>query len=248
MVYATGDTHGNFLRFTPEYFPRQKRLTAENYVIICGDFGGVWDGNEKSEAQLDWLNTLPFTTLFIDGNHENFDLLSQYPVTQWNGGKVHIIRKKLIHLMRGQVYTLHPFTHFTMGGGSSHDISDGILEPDEVGFEAKRKALDRSHARYRINHRTWWAEELPSDAEYAEALANLERTNWDVDFIITHCAPSSISNMLSGGKNKHDRLTDFLETAKSKCSFDGWLFEHYHDNQMVDDRFALLWEQIVALC
>ena len=44
MIYATGDTHGNFQRFAPEHFPEQAGMTKEDYMIICGDFGGVWDG------------------------------------------------------------------------------------------------------------------------------------------------------------------------------------------------------------
>ena len=48
MVFATGDTHGNFLRFRPENFPEQENMTKNDYVIICGDFGGVWDGSKKS--------------------------------------------------------------------------------------------------------------------------------------------------------------------------------------------------------
>ena len=44
MIYATGDTHGNFQRFAPEHFPEQAGMTKEDYMIICGDFGGVWAG------------------------------------------------------------------------------------------------------------------------------------------------------------------------------------------------------------
>ncbi len=71
MVFATGDTHGNFLRFRPENFPEQKNMTKSDYVIICGDFGGVWDGSRKERQTLDWLESLPFTVLFVSGNHEN---------------------------------------------------------------------------------------------------------------------------------------------------------------------------------
>ena len=59
MIYATGDTHGNFQRFAPEYFPEQAGMTKEDYMIICGDFGGVWDGGKKEERNLDWLGICP---------------------------------------------------------------------------------------------------------------------------------------------------------------------------------------------
>lgn len=45
MIYITGDTHGDVTRFSMDNFPEQKTFTDqnENYVIICGDFGLVWN-------------------------------------------------------------------------------------------------------------------------------------------------------------------------------------------------------------
>ena len=40
-IFITGDTHGDFARFKKGNFPEQAELTKEDYVIICGDFGGV---------------------------------------------------------------------------------------------------------------------------------------------------------------------------------------------------------------
>ena len=74
-IYITGDTHGDFQRFGSKYFPQQKEMSRGDYVVIAGDFGGLWDGSQKDQYWLDWLNKKPFTTLFVDGNHENFDLL-----------------------------------------------------------------------------------------------------------------------------------------------------------------------------
>ena len=72
MIYITGDCHGNFCRFEDNIFYEQGEMTKEDYVIVCGDFGGVWrkDNESPEEAEkLDWLNDRPFTTLFVDGNH-----------------------------------------------------------------------------------------------------------------------------------------------------------------------------------
>lgn len=78
-IYITGDSHGDFQRFGSKYFPQQKGMSREDYVVIAGDFGGLWDGSQKDQYWLDWLNKKPFTTLFVDGNHENFDLLNTLP-------------------------------------------------------------------------------------------------------------------------------------------------------------------------
>ena len=222
MIYATGDCHGNFRRFQPEYFPEQAGMTKDDVVIIAGDFGGVWFGDSRDDETLDWLERLPFTLAFVCGNHENYDALERYPVAEWHGGKVHRVRPHVLHLMRGQIFELEGCRFFTMGGAKSHDTN------------------------HRINHISWWRQELPSDEEYIEALQNLERYNWQVDYIITHCAPTSIA--LAGSRhNEADRLTDFLQEVRERATYHYWLFGHYHDNRAIDEKHILLWEQIVRV-
>lgn len=223
MIYVTGDTHGNFRRFQPEYFPEQAGVTKNDVVIIAGDFGGVWFGDSRDDETLDWLERLPFTLAFVCGNHENYDALERYPVAEWHGGKVHRVRPHVLHLMRGQVFELESYRFFTMGGAKSHDTN------------------------HRINHISWWRQELPSDEEYSEALQNLERYNWQVDYIITHCAPTSIA-LMGSRHNEADRLTDFLQEVRERAKYYYWLFGHYHDNKAVDEKHILLWEQIVQIC
>ena len=43
MIYITGDIHGDPRRLSMECFPEQKEMTKDDYVIICGDFGLVWE-------------------------------------------------------------------------------------------------------------------------------------------------------------------------------------------------------------
>ena len=74
QVYVTGDTHSNFKRFSLDSFPEQREMTRDDHVIICGDFGLVWDAGGESKSEQYWLNWLEeksYTTLFIDGNHDN---------------------------------------------------------------------------------------------------------------------------------------------------------------------------------
>ena len=247
MIYVTGDTHGNFRRFQPEYFPEQTNMTKGDTVIIAGDFGGVWFGDSRDDETLDWLENLPFTLVFVCGNHENYDALERYPVAEWHGGKIHRIRPHVLHLMHGQIFELEGYCFFTMGGAKSHDIEDGVLEPGSPDFERRLIMLQRKPgAKYRVNHISWWAQELPSDEEYAEARRNLEQRNWQVDYIITHCAPTSIVRRESR-HNEADRLTDFLQEIQDKTDYRYWLFGHYHDNRMIDTKHILLWEQIVQI-
>ena len=229
MIYVTGDCHQNFRKFNTKIFPEQKEMTKEDYVIICGDFGGVWNKeveNKEEKHLLDWLEEKPFTTLFVDGNHENFDRLYSYPVELWHGGKVHKIRRSVIHLMRGQIYEIDGKSFFTFGGASSHDIESGILDPEDPDFKEKKKWLDREWRSYRVNHITWWAQELPSEEEMQEGRANLAAHDNQVDFIVTHCCATSTQMLIDEQKLKPDIETDYLEEIKQAIQFKKWFFGH----------------------
>ncbi len=250
MIYLTGDTHGDFSRFNMQNFPEQREMTKEDFVIICGDFGGVWNTKEESKSEkhdLDWLNDKSFTLLFVDGNHENFDRLYEYPVTEWHGGFVHMIRPHILHLMRGQVFEIEGKKIFTFGGASSHDISGGILEMSDPNFRKKRKQLDEDWIPYRINHVSWWKRELPTEEEMEEGRRNLEKHGKAIDFIITHCCSSSTQAVMSHGMYKPDLLTDYLEEIKQNTTFKKWFFGHYHDNRNINAEEILIYEQMIRI-
>ena len=70
-------------------------MTKSDYVIICGDFG-YWADTPDQKWWLDWLEAKSFTTLWVDGNHENFDMLKNILVETWNGGKIQRIQPSII--------------------------------------------------------------------------------------------------------------------------------------------------------
>ena len=247
MIYITGDTHCNFDRFEIESFPIQNDMTKNDYVIICGDFGGVWTFEEESEREkyfLDWLNNKNFTTLFVDGNHENFTRLYNYPVQDWHGGKVHKIRDSVLHLMRGEIFNIDNKKFFAFGGAKSHDIQDGIINLDE---EEKIYEYRKRGAYFRIRNFSWWDLELPTEEEMKNGINNLEKANYKVDYIISHCCPTSIQAILGAGKYKKDYLTDYLQRISEKCEFKKWYFGHYHDYRQVNSQYILLYEDIIPL-
>lgn len=251
MIYITGDCHRDFRRFNTRIFPEQKEMTKDDFVIICGDFGGVWsEGGEDSEERylLKWLQEKPFTTLFVDGNHENFDrLYEEYPVKEWHGGNVHEIRPSVLHLMRGQVFELCGKTFFAFGGASSHDVSGGILDRSDPSYQEKKRKLDRGWKPYRINHLSWWKEELASEEEMEEGRNNLAAHDNQVDFIVTHSCASSVQDAIGEGLFQKDRETEYLEEILQTVQFQKWFFGHYHDNRNVDEKKILLYEQIIRV-
>ncbi len=222
MIYITGDTHIPLDMKKLELFSAENQMTKEDFLIICGDFGGVWDNSSERRQWLDELDKKSYTTLFIDGNHENFDLLNSYPVNEWCGGKVHFVRSGIVHLMRSQIFEIQGLTFFTMGGANSRDKM------------------------FRTPHKSWWAEEMPSAEEYNEARSNLKNRQWMVDYVLTHTAPLSI---IQAFYEPFDELPMnlFLEEIKDKTAYKHWYFGHVHKDITVNDRFTAVYQRILKL-
>ena len=86
-------------------FPEQSFMNEnieENFVIILGDFGVIWNylGVDKEEKYwLDFLENKPFITLFLDGNHDCFPRINEFPIVEFHKGKAHQIRKNVFHFL-----------------------------------------------------------------------------------------------------------------------------------------------------
>lgn len=247
MIFVTGDTHGDWMtRLNSHSFPEGVGLTNDDYVIICGDFG-LWHDTKEERHNLIWLDNKPFTTLFVCGNHENYDRLYEYPVEKWCGGKIHKIRDSIFHLMRGQIFDIQGKRFFTFGGASSHDVQDGILEQDDPRINEWYRDYGKM---FRINHTSWWKEELPSEEEMTEGMMNLKQNGSQVDYIITHSPYTSALRQMDQGSGvyKTDILTDYLQEIKESVEYKKWFFGHMHVNQnFPEDNAIAIYEQIIRI-
>ena len=247
MVYVTGDCHADFRKFSTDRFPDQKEMTRDDIVIICGDFG-IWDNSNEEKYWLKWLNEKPFTTVFVDGNHENFDRLygTEFQTVDFHGGRAHKIRPHIFHLMRGYMFTFDGKKFWCFGGASSHDIDDGILDADDFetpqAFYAAIKQGYKYGKQFRINHISWWEQELPSQEEMDFGMKTLEENNFETDFIISHCCPQDVASAL--GFHGSDRLTMYFNEVASRTKFNRWYFGHYHGEESVWGKFVLHYDKI----
>lgn len=254
MWYISGDTHAEFNRFSTKRFPAQKEMTRDDYVIICGDFAGVWDYKLSSPEEsywLDWLNNKPFTTLFVDGNHSNHTRLKEFPRVKFHGGMAHKIRDNVYHLMRGYVFEIDGKKIFTFGGAKSHDIQDGILYQKD--YASLRDLVDDYNRRtkmgemLRIDEISWWKDELPTSAEMKRGIKNLEKVNWTVDYVITHCPPREVCKWF--GYYDSDKLIEYFdELLERGLKFKEWWGGHLHKNEYgIYGKYNVIYEDIVRL-
>lgn len=210
-VFITGDIHGNnsIEKFAPENF-NAEGLTRDDYIIILGDFGLVWDDPPSTDEAywLDWLEARPWTTLFIDGNHENFDLLGTFDVEPWHGGQVRRIREHVMHLARAEVFEIGGHSFFTLGGAYSTD------------------------KQWRTPFVTWWPQEVPDERVRALADAKVAEVG-RVDYVLTHCPPAGAFYEMCHSDLVAELYVDeynlWLQShVGDKLEFKRWFFGHMH--------------------
>ena len=123
MIYVCGDTHIPIDIYKIPAWVERVRPTIRDILIIVGDFGLLWNykPDDTERFWTDWFNNQQFTTLFIDGNHENFERLNRLKEIEMFGSVVGKVSQKIYHLKRGNVYTIEDKKIFTMGGAESID-------------------------------------------------------------------------------------------------------------------------------
>ncbi len=226
MIYFTGDTHMNMdvKKLNTKNFPQQLELTKKDYLIILGDFGCIWDNSKQQEWWLEWHSKKNYTTLFLDGNHENHELLNSYPVSTWNGGKVHRINDKVIHLMRGQVFELEGHTFLTIGGANSADIV------------------------YRTLGETYWLEEEVTEEQIEEAKESLLPYQNKVDYVLTHTLCDTVRSKLKLSDKPSSVTEKRLNAIYDQVSYEWWLNGHLHiDKIFPEEKQICLYNTILSL-
>ncbi len=233
MIYITGDKHGDFRSLSASKFKEGKNLTKNDYVIILGDFSGLWypvghPKYNKDQYWIKWLEDKPFTTLFVDGNHENFDMLENLETVNLFNGNVGKVSESIYHLKRGEVYQIDGNKFFVFGGAQSTDQDERQLG------------------------KTYWKQEIFNEEEKKNAKKNLKKHNYDVDYILSHTCPSMIVDLFVDSSDDHykrrlDPVSIFLEELFYDVIFYKWYFGHFHKNIEINDRFEVLYTKIKEL-
>lgn len=223
VIYVTGDLHGDENRL----FDRQwRKLKKGDTLIVCGDFGFLWDGSEREREALEYLGSRKYNVLFLDGTHENFDLLHKCRETVWHGGHVRRVSGNLLHLMRGQIFNIEGKKIFTFGGGESADRD------------------------IRIEQGKWWRAEMPTADEFREGAQNLDEQECRVDYILTHEPPQLLKSAMQlrqGVEQNVSKLNGFLEEISRTCEFKHWYFGSLHEDKTLTPKYTCVFKKIIPL-
>jgi hypothetical protein len=223
VIYLTGDLHGDESRlYAKDWF----KLKKGDILIILGDFGFLWNGGKKERDVIEWLGKRPYTVCFLDGAHENFDMLKKCRLTRWKGGKVRRVSGNLFHLCRGQIFKIDGVSFFTFGGGESED-RDG-----------------------RIAGKTWWRQEMPTPNEMKEGALNLEENGQQVDYILTHEPPTLVKSAMAlrkGRELKTSHLNGYLQEIDNECEFNHWYFGSMHEDRLITPKHTCLFQKIILM-
>lgn len=211
MIYVTGDIHGDYEAFSER---RLSRIKGGDKLIVTGDFGFVWDNSKKELKNLVKLTRKKFDILFVEGAHENFELLKKYDEADLYLGKAYKLAHNIYCLKRGEIYRIDGKTVFALGGG---------LAPyaDNDGQSVS----------------------MPTDDELKFAVDNIQSLRRRVDLIITHEAPASVKKLIDRNATVND-LNIFLDTVLRNTEYGHWYFGSLHQDRDVSEKLTCVFEEV----
>ena len=232
MLYFHGDIHGNIIdNFSYRHNPEMRTLTENDYLIVLGDCGVPWNyATEKRDSyELRWLNERPYKTIFITGNHDNYDLIEQMPqIDFYNGVARQAVFKgetfeNIVYIDKPTVLDIQEQHILVIPGADSHDIQDGIIDGTDPNWKKLFKTAWKNWKRVRVSHITWW----PQEKLQIDEIEKILKTDNNFDFILSHECPSSQLIYFRRRFSPTDGEI-YLEQVKEKVDYKIWLHGHMH--------------------
>lgn len=221
MIWVTGDKHGQIEAF--EDNPNFKKIKKNDTLIVCGDFGFVWDNSAKEQKNLKKLSKKHFQIAFVDGCYENFSLLEDYPDDEWNGGQVKRITENIVWLQRGECYTIDNKQILAFGGGSNKN---------NESFDTDLK---------------WYADAPPTEEQVDNVIKNMAKHKGNFDIVISHEPPLSIKQCLESKTVEPSDINNILEEIKNHSSCKVWFFGSNHIDRAIPPVYRAIFDDIVKV-
>lgn len=226
-IILKGDIHANTTQLINFLYHNKEVLTDEDIIIILGDFGLIWKDKEKTTKVLEELGNNKCKIAFLDGNHENFDLIKEMEtIINWNGGRAGLLPGGIIHLLRGEVYQIGNKRVGVCGGANS---------------------VDKWH---RTEGISWWRQEEITEQDIANLLLKTV-TNCHLDIMLSHDCPSSLVPQVTAfsqiNKSEISKSQERLEIINSTLKIDKWYFGHWHLDLKFDNKFECIFNNFKVI-
>ena len=229
MVYITGDIHGTPTRIYE--FAQRHQLTENDVVILLGDVGANYYGDERDERVKETLSNVKAQVLCIHGNHEMRSWEANgYVLTDWNGGKVWVQEEypNLLFAKDGEIFAIEGKRYIAIGGAYSVD------------------------SYWRIQrHAGWWKTEQPT--EEIKRFVEKQLQENEIDIILSHTCPRKyepIEAFLAFiDQSTVDTSTeDWLDSIEEKTGYEAWYCGHWHIEKDIDKMHFLFKTWLAMSC
>ena len=232
--YITGDKHGAFGKV--KKFCRDMGTRKNDVLIILGDTGFNYYGDERDDKLKQELSEQNITLFCLHGNKENRpENVGTYGIRNFCGGKVYYEPRypNIYFAIDGETYTFEGKRYMAVGGAHSVD---------------KMRCLDKGLP--------FFEDEMPSDAVKAAVEQELESMGNSIYGMLTHTCPlkylpvemfmstrQSAEIRRKPRKAKHKKLfkpdidrstEEWLDSLEEKLDYNVWFCGHYHIDKQID--------------
>lgn len=231
-IYITGDKHGDFHDLKKDFKVRQ--TSSADILIILGDVGVNFFGDERDEKSKRELSSLGLPVLCVRGNHEirptDPALDGKYREIEWCAGKVYVEEKfpRLFFAQDGSRYHIGDHDFLVIGGAYSVDKW------------------------YRLMHGyPWFADEQLTPEEMAAIREEIAEHGNHEDIILAHTCPYRKRPMERFIQGLDQNLIDstmerFLQEVVDLVEYNRMYCGHWHTDK-IDGRVHFLNNKVETL-
>lgn len=220
-VLVLGDIHGRWARASNTYHKASKEMDNIDLLIQVGDFG-YWPKYREA-----WTKRFSHPCWWIDGNHENFDMLNQVDDPD------------------------HGFNAFQGSPGWDDMIEQWEYKPrgtieSGILFVGGASSIDKD---LRTPGVDWFAAENISSPQQRRILEGIDSYSPErIHTVISHDCPTSFDlTPILNGPEFNDSNRKFLEEVRRIVRPDRWFFGHYH-RRLGGETEGTRWRCVGAVC
>lgn len=201
-------------------------LNKNDILIVLGDFGFFF-----FKDLINQYPDFPFITIAILGNHENYSILNTFKKTSIFNAKARLMKDKVYIIDNGEILNIADKSFFVFGGALSIDKA------------------------YRVPYISWWPQEQPTISEFNNAVSNLEKINYNIDYFLAHDVDRDIaSKMFNKPSIINSSTSDMLRELEFKIKDNSnkkyeYFFGHWHEYSTFGEniKYTCLYNQIYCL-